>query len=152
MKILTNYIDRELNYFTSNEEWEKQIPKDNWCLILISNSNNDQLIDKIISKSISNNVGYICGIGSKHDYIHNQADLEYALRDIGESKHPKPKYQIMTVGDDGLEEGIWFGLNLTFNGDVEINKIHIIDTDCKWKNEIVELIAKFKEGYLPEEK
>lgn len=151
MRIKTDYIDRELYYSTTKNEWEKQIPTDNWCLILISNSNNEKVIDEIISKSITNNVGYICGIGTKHDYIHNQADSEYLIRDIGESNHPKPKYHIMTVGDEELDEGIWYGLNLTFNGDIEINKIYIIDTDCTWEKEIEELITKFKEGYLPKE-
>jgi hypothetical protein len=151
LRIKTDYIDRELYYSTSESEWEKQLPYDNWCLILISNSNDEKILDKIISKSITNNVEYICGIGTKHDYIHNQADSDYVMRDIGESKHPKPKYHIMTVGDEELDEGIWFGLNLAFNEDVEINKIHIIDTDCKWKNEIEKLITKFKEGYLPNE-
>jgi len=151
LKIQTDYIDRELYYSTTKEEWQTQIPTDNWCLILISNSENEKEIDEIIRASISNNVGYICGIGIKHDYIHNQADEEYVLRDIGKSIYPKPKYHIITVGDEELDEGIWYGLNLTFNGDVEISKIQIIDTDCKWKTEIERLIAKFKEGYLPNE-
>lgn len=151
MKIQTNYIGRELYYSTTKDEWQSQIPNDNWCLILISNSENEKEIDEIISASISNNVGYICGIGTKHDYIHNQADQEYVLRDIGESIYPEPKYNIMTVGDEELDEGIWCGLNLTFNGNVEISKIQIIDTDCKWKTEIEKLITKFKEGYLPNE-
>jgi hypothetical protein len=149
LRIQTDYIDRELFYSTSTDEWITQMPEDNWCLILISNSNNEELIDRIISESISRNVGYICGVGTKHDYIHNQADIEFVKRDIGESEFPKPKYHIMTVGDEGLDEGLWFGLNLTFNGDVEIDKIQIIDTDCKWKGEILELINRFKEGYLP---
>jgi len=151
MKIETDYISRTIYYSSIKEDWLSTIPKDNCCLIIISNTNNEQVIDKIISESISNNVAYICGIGTKHDYIHNQADSEYVIRDIGESEHSKPKYHIITVGGENLDEGIWFGLNLTFNGDVEIDKIQIIDTDCKWKNEIVKLISKFKEGYLPDE-
>jgi hypothetical protein len=150
MKINTDYIQRELHYLTINEEWQSQLPNDNWCLILISNLENEQLIDEIISKSITNNVGYICGIGIKHDYIHNEADSEYVLRDIGESKNPKPKYHIMTVGDEDLDEGIWFGLNLTFHNESEMDKINIIDTDCKWKTEIEKLITRYKEGHLPD--
>jgi len=151
MKIETDYITRTLYYSTIQDDWLKILPKDNWCLIIISNNDNEQVIDKIISESISNNVAYICGIGKKHDYIHNQADSEYVIRDIGESEHPKPKYHIITVGDEYLDEGLWFGLNLTFNGDIEIDRIQIVDTDCKWKNEIEKLLRKFKEGYLPDE-
>ncbi|MBK8504652.1 MAG: hypothetical protein IPL46_22055 [Saprospiraceae bacterium] len=151
LRIQTDYIDRELYYSTSKDEWESQMPNNNWCLILISNLDNEVLIDEIISKSITNNVGYICGIGQNHVYIHNQADNEYVERDIGESEFPKSKYHIMTVGDEDLDEGIWFGLNLSFNGEVDIDKIHIIDTDCKWEDEIVKLISRFKEGYLPNE-
>lgn len=151
MRIETDYIGRELNDSTSKSEWGKQMPIDNWCLILISNSNDEEILDKIISKSITNNVGYICGIGSNHDYIHNQADSEYVMRDIGESEYPKPKYHIMTVGDLELDEGIWFGLNLTFQDEVKIDNIYIVDVDCKWENEIKSLITRFKEGYLPNE-
>lgn len=126
------------------------MPNDNWCLILISNTNNDKLLDQIIETSISNNVGYICGIGTKHKYIHNQADIEFVIREVGESKFPKPKYNIMTVGDEDFEEGIWFGLTNTFNRDVEIDKILIIDTDCNCKPQLLNLIKKFENGYLPE--
>lgn len=150
MKIETNYITRNLNYVTIQEDWLNVLPKDKWCLILISNNNNEKLIDEIIVKSISNNVGYICGIGSKHNYIHNQADNEYVNRDLGESKFPKPKYHIMTVGGEDFEEEIWFGLMNTFNGDVEIDEILIIDTDCTWKLELLSLIRKFEDGYLPD--
>ena len=76
--------------------------------------------------------------------------MGYVIRDLGESKLPKPKYHIMTVGDEDFEEGIWFGLMCTFNGDVEIDKIHIIDTDCKWKNQLTQLLKKFEDGYLPD--
>lgn len=151
MRIKTNYIDRELHYSTTIDNWAGEIPIDNWCLILISNTDNNQEIDEIISKSISNHVAYICGIGSKHDYIHDQADSEFVIRDMEESKYKKPKYFLMTVGDEKLDEGLWFGLNLTFHGDTEINKIHIIDTDCKWLTEIEQLIIKFKDEYLPDE-
>lgn len=150
MKISSNYIQRKLFYSTSREDWKTVLPKDNWCLILISNRNNEKLLDDIISESISSNVGYICGIGTKHNYIHNQADIEYVDRDIGESKYPKPKYHIMTVGDEDFEEGIWFGLMNTFNSDVEIDEILIIDTDCSWKEELLSLIIKFENGYLPD--
>jgi len=150
LRILTNYIERQLFYSTSDEEWSTKIPKDKWCLILISNTNNEKQIDEIISESISNNVGYICGIGKTHNYIHNQADIEFVNRDIGESKFSKPKYHIMTVGGEDFEEGIWFGLMNTFNGEVEIDKILIIDTDCNWKPELLNLIKKFENGYLPD--
>lgn len=151
MKFTTDYIERELFYLTTDEDWQSQIPKDNWSLILISNLENEKVIDEIISVAISKNVGYVCGIGTQHDYIHNQTDSEYVLRDIGESKFSKPKYHIITVGDEDFEEGMWFGLNLTFHGDIEIDKIQIIDTDCQWKEEIEKLIKRFKEGYLPDE-
>jgi hypothetical protein len=149
LKIHTNFIHRKLFYSTSDEDWQAELPKDNWCLILISNTNNEKLIDNILSESISNNVGYICGIGIKPNYIHNQADIEFVKRDIGDSKYPQPKYYIMTVGDEDFEEGIWFGLMNTFNGDVEIDKIQIIDTDCTWKSELLILLDKFEHGYLP---
>ena len=152
MRIQTDYIDKELYYFHSNEDWRSHMPEDNWCLILISNTGNEGLLNEIIDESISRNVGYICGIGNKHEYIHDQADEEFVIRDIGESENPKPKYHIITVSDKELDEGLWFGLNLTFNEEVEIRIIYIIDTDDTWREEIVNLIGRFKEGFLPNEK
>jgi len=149
LKFLADYKKRDLFYSTLKNEWEQQMPTDNWCLVLISNSNNEKTIDKVISKSITNNVCYIVGIGTQQDYIHNQADTEYVMRDIGQSNFPQPKYHVITVGEKDLDEGIWYSLNLTFKGDTEINKIQIIDLDCKWKNEIVKLLTKFKEDNTP---
>lgn len=150
MRIESKYIERELIFCTTNEKWETFLPLDNWCLVLIANEADELILDEIIQKSISNSVGYICGIGMKYDYIHKQSDNEYILRDIGQSNLSKPKYHIMTFGEEDFEEGIWFGLMCTFNRDVEIDKIIIIDTDCKWKSELINLIKKFEEGYLPE--
>lgn len=150
MKIQTSYIDREISYLTVKDNWRKQLPDDNWCLVLIANKVDEKLLDEIIEIAVSNNVGYICGIGEMHDYIHNQSDSEYVMREIGESKFKKPKYHIMTVGDDDFEEGIWYGLMCTFSGEVAIDKIQILDADCTWKDKLKKLIKKFEEGYLPE--
>ncbi len=57
----------------------------------------------------------------------------------------------MTAGEEDFEEGIWFGLNLTFNSETEINEILILDIAKKYKSRTLDLIRKFENGYLPPE-
>lgn len=151
MKINIDYTDRELYYSSVDLDWRAELPNDNWCLILIANMTQHKLIDEVICESLTRNVGYICGIGKEHDYIHDIADEEYVSREIGISNFDKPKYVVMTSGLLDFEEGLWFGLNLTLTDEVDIIRTHIIDIDCKWKNEIENLIVKFKTGYIPME-
>jgi len=150
LKIQTNYIKRELHFTDVDCDWKSELLEDNWCLILIANSSDQNLLDEIISDAISNNVGYICGIGKQHDYIHEESDLECVLRDVGESVYEKTKHLVMTTGNENLEEGLWFGLNCTFNDEVEIEKILIVDSDNKWLPTIEELLQRFTEGYIPD--
>jgi len=54
----------------------------------------------------------------------------------------------MTDSDENFEEEIWFGLMNTFNGEFDINKIIIIDTDRNWKQKLLTLIEKFERAYF----
>ncbi|AUP80395.1 hypothetical protein [Flavivirga eckloniae] len=150
-KIKTNITNRAIKFveFDTEKNWISDFPNDNWCLILIANEKKTNYFEEIIRKSIDRNVGYICGVGKQADLIHNIADEEIVFRDIDIDDHFLPKHHIMTVRYEDFENGIWFGLNLTFNSETKINQIVIVDVTKKAFDKTTELINKFENGYLP---
>ena len=138
-----SYIEHD-----TSKNWIKDFPTENWCLIIISNEKKPRYFDEIIRKSIDRNVGYIVVIGEQHDLIHDMADEEIVFRDIDIENHYLPKHAIMTVGEEDLEVGLWFGLNYTLNEEVKINEIIILDLIKSTYTQIIELIDKFKKQPL----
>lgn len=152
MKIIeTDITNRKISYveFDTTKNWIIDFPTDNWCLILIADEKKSTYFDEIIRKSIDRNVGYICGVGKQHDLIHEMADEVLVFREVDIDDYYLPKHSIMTVGDEDFENGIWFGLNLTFNNETEINEIVILDLTKKAYPKLTELINKMENGYLP---
>ena len=152
-KIETDITDRTIKFveFDTAKNWISDFPTNNWCLIIIADEKQTNYFDEIIRKSIDRNVGYICGVGKQADLIHNMADEEIEFRDVDIDDHYLPMHVIMTVGDLDFENGIWFGLHLTFNSETEINEIIIVDVTKKAFDKTTELIKKFETGYLPVE-
>ena len=153
-EINTKITDRKISFveYDTSKNWIEKIPSDNWCLIIIADEKKQNYFDEIIRKSIDRNVGYICGVGKQHDLIHEMADEEIVFREVDIDDYYLPKHCIMTVGDEDFENGIWFGLNLTFNPETEINEIVILDLTKKAFSKTTELIKKMENGYLPQEK
>lgn len=153
-KIDTDIINRKISFveFDTAKNWIANFPNENWCLIIIADEKEQNYFDEIIRKSIDRNVGYVCGVGKQHDLIHEMADEEIVFREVDIDDYYLPKHCIMTVGDEDFENGIWFGLNLTFNPETEINEIVILDLTKKAFTKTTELIKKIENGYLPTEK
>ena len=152
--IQTNITDRKIRFveYDTAKNWIKNFPTDNWCLIIIADEKQTRYFDEIIRKSINRNVGYICAIGKQQELIHDLADEEIVFRDVNIENRYLPNHTIMTVGDEDFEEGIWFGLNCTFNDESEIKEIVILDLTKDAYKPTVELIEKFEKGYLPPDK
>ena len=145
---ITDRVVKFIEYDTSSN-WIADFPTDNWCLLLIADDKQTNYFDEIIRKSINRNVGYICGIGQQAELIHTMADDEIGFRDVDNEDNYLPKHNIMTVGDQDFENGLWFGLNLTFNSDTEINTIVILDVTKEAYKKTVDLIKRMESGYLP---
>jgi len=155
MKIIeTDITNRKINFveFDTAKNWIADFPTKNWCLIIIATEKKQNYFDEIIRKSIDKNVGYICGVGKQHDLIHEMADEEIVFREVDIDDYYLPKHCIMTVGNDDFENGIWFGLNMTFNPETEIDEIVILDLTKKAFAKTTELVRKIENGYLPAEK
>ncbi|MFL1896431.1 hypothetical protein ACJRPK_12070 [Aquimarina sp. 2-A2] len=150
-KIETNITDKIIKSveFDTAKNWVSDFPTDNWCLILIADEKQTNYFDEIIQKSIDRNVGYIWGVGKQADLIHSMADEEIGFRDVDIDDHYLPEHVIMTVGNEDFDNGIWYGLNLTFNSETDINEILIVDVTNKAFEKTTQLIKKFENGFLP---
>jgi len=135
--------------FDTSKNWAKNFPNKNWCIIVIADEKNEKYFDEIIRKSIDKNVAYICSVGKQHEIIHNMADEEIVFREVDIDNLYLPKHNIITVGDEDFENGIWFGIYLTQNEKIEIKEIVILDITKNAKENLTELVAKFENGYLP---
>jgi hypothetical protein len=150
-KIETILTNRKISFveYDIAKNWIVNFPIKNWCLIIIADEKKPTYFDEIIRKSIDRNVGYICGVGEQHDLLHEMADEEIVFRGVDIDDYYLPEHCIMTVGEEDFENGIWFGLTLTFNSETEINDIVILDLTKKAFTKTIELIKKMERGYLP---
>ena len=76
------------------------------------------------------------------------ADEEIIFREVDVENLYLPKHSIVTIGNSDFENGIWEGIYISFNGDVEIKKVVILDVENKYFDEIKNLIEKFNEDYI----
>lgn len=151
--IPTKNKDRSINYTQDHDlaKLSKYLPKENWCLIIIANEKEQDKFVELISISIDSNVGYICGIGIQQELIHDLADEVITYREVVEEGLYLPKHDIITVGDDDLEEGLWFGLYCALNDGEEIIDYLIVDFTRQQEKKIIKLVERFDDGYLPPE-
>ena len=136
--------------FDTEKNWISDFPNKNWCLIIIADEKNTNYFDEIIRKSIDKNVGYICGVGKQNELIHKMADEEIEFRNVDIDNYYLPEHVIMTIGEKDFDNGIWFGLNLTYNSETDINEIIILDVTKNALSKTIELIDKFEKGYFPD--
>ncbi len=152
MKIIeTDLTNRKIRFveFDTAKNWIENFPTDNWCLIIIADEKKPKYFNEIIRKSIDRNVGYICAIGKQHTEIRELTDEIIAIRESEIEDNYLPKHGIITVGDEDFENGIWYGLNLTFNQETDIVEIIILDLTKLAFKKITDLIKKMENGYLP---
>ena len=151
MTLIGNLNNRVINYveYDTSNNWIEIFPNENWNIVIIANDKNERYFNEIISKSIDKNVVYICSVGKQHDFIHDMADDEIVYRDVDIENLYLPKHHIITVSDEDVEEGIWFGIYSAYTDEVEIKQILILDFTKNTKEKIIKLISKFQAGYLP---
>ena len=135
--------------FDTSRNWIAEFPTENWCLVIIAEEEKRNYFDEIIRKAIDRNVGYIYSVGKQHDLIHDMADDELLIRDI--ENLPLPKHIVMTAGEEDFENGIWCGINITYQDETEMNQIIILDVTRKAFEKTAKLVREFELGYLPED-
>lgn len=95
--------------YSTETNWIKDIPKENWLCILVDNNRQRNYIDEVISKILNNDVCYVCTVGQSCEQTHDLIDEEIVFREVDIDKLHLPKHHIMTTWHHDFEEGIWFG-------------------------------------------
>lgn len=138
--------NRELIFITYSTEknWEKDLPKNNWLCILVDNNRPRQFIDEVISKIIENDVCWVLTVGQSCELIHDLVDEEIVFRQVDIDDLYLPKHDIMTTWHTNFDEGIWFGIFAANDEDVKIDKVVILDMTAGEEGQrITKLIDKF---------
>lgn len=109
--------DREVIFikYSTEENWSKNIPKENWLCILVDNDRPKRYLNEVIAKIINNDVCYVCTIGQSSENTHDLIDEEIAFREVDIEDHYLPKHGIVTVWDTNMTEGIWFAFYAAHN-------------------------------------
>lgn len=139
--------NRELIFITYSTEknWQKDLPKSNWLCILVDNDRAREYIDEVICKIIESDVCWVLTVGESCEHNHDLVDEEIVFRQVDIDDLYLPKHDIMTSWHTDFEEGIWFGIFAANDEDVQINKVVILDmTEGKEEQRIKKLIEKFK--------
>ena len=140
--------NRELIFSTYSTEknWEKDLPKDNWLCIVVDNDRPRQHIDEVISKIIKNDVCWVLTVGQSCELIHDLVDEEIVFRETDVEGRYLPKHEIRTTWHADFDEGIWFGIFAANDEDVQIDKVLILDlTAGVERQRITKLIDSFNE-------
>jgi hypothetical protein len=140
--------NRELIFITYSTEknWEKDLPKKNWLCIVVDNGRPRQYIDEVISKIIENDVCWVLTVGQSCELIHDLVDEEIVFRQVDIDDLYLPKHDIMTTWHMDFDEGIWFGIFAANDEDVQIDKVVILDmTAGEERQRITKLIDGFNE-------
>ena len=152
MQKLAEILDRKILFeeFDTSKNWISDFPNENWCLIIIAEEENKNYFQEIIRKTIERNVGYIFSVGKQHELIHYMADEEIIFREVDIENHYLPKHSIMTAGDEDFENGVSQGIYITYQSEIQINQVVILDVTRQAFSKTYELVSKFESGYLPE--
>lgn len=138
--------NRELIFITYSTEknWEKDLPKNNWLCILVDNDRPRQYIDEVISKIIENDVSWVLTVGQSCELIHDLIDEEIVFRQVDIDHLYLPKHDIMTTWHKDFDEGIWFGIFAANDGDLQIDKVVFLDmTEGEEGQRISKLIEEY---------
>jgi len=131
--------------YSTEKNWEKDLPKNNWLCILVDNDRPRQYVDEVISKIIENDVCWVLTVGQSCELTHDLIDEEIVFRQIDIDNLYLPKHDIMTTWHKNFDEGIWFGIFAANDEDVQIDKVVILDmTAGEEEQRITKLIDGFK--------
>lgn len=151
MIYLNHILNKEIYYsqFSTDGNWIKKFPEENWAIIIIADEKNLNYFSEIINKCINKNVAFITSVGNQSNLIHDLADEEIIFREVDIEKLYLPKHPIITIANEDFENGIWEGVYISLNEEVEIKKVVILDVEKKYLDDIKNITDKFKKGYIP---
>lgn len=153
METLGFINEREVLYLKHHIgiNWSKELPISNWLLVAIVELDNTSILDEIARKVIDKDVCYACCTGTFGEKMHDLIDENLVIRETEIEELHFPNHQVMTIWHKDTVEGLWFAAYSSFHETELIERIVCLDIGKDSNKEaIVELIDKFKSGYIPD--
>lgn len=137
---------------TIDINWTKNLPDSNWLLVAIVEIDDINILDEIARKVIDKDVCYACCIGSFGEKLHDLIDENLVVREVEIEKLHLPKHQVMTTWHENIINGLWFAAFSAFHETEQIEKIYCLYIGKESnKEEVLDLIDKFNNGFIPED-
>lgn len=158
MDKIGEYNNRLIYYIRYKDDnvLHDKLPTDNWLVLPICDTKENELISKISYICIDKNVRYLCALGQECEMIHDIFDQTIITRrldkglnvDNAEDFEREP----MTTWHHDFEEGVWFSLTNAFDDYIDINQVICLDLTKKGvKEKLIQTINKISTGWLPDD-
>lgn len=159
MELLGRINRRKIYYVQvrNNPEWKSKLPNNDWVAFTIANKEYEEMAPVVVNTCIDNNISYACCAGNLASRAEVYFDEELSWRSIDNEVQRKEKSDdknsLMTTAHRNLAEGFWFASVVANDNNFDIDKVVCIDmTKLKVRNELLDLIGKINNGWLPEDK
>ncbi|WP_419698689.1 DUF7684 family protein [Mucilaginibacter sp. NFX135] len=108
--------------YSQKLDWTKEMPNENWLLIVVAEDKNKQLLNEIARKALDRNVCYVCCLGQQSELLHDIVDEEIVIREVDPEYNPLTHF-IVTTWDFNIEKGLWNAIYTANNDEGEINTV-----------------------------
>lgn len=122
--------DREIVVvrYSTEQNWDKDIPNENWLCVLVDNDSPTTNVKEAISRILDKNVCYVCTTGESCEKNHDLVDNEISSREIDLEGPSLPEHFIITAWRKDFDQGVLFAIFEAGNDDVSsIEKVVILD-------------------------
>lgn len=114
--------------YSTDQNWYKDIPDENWLCVLVDNDSPVTCIKEAISRILDKNVCYVCTTGENCEKNHDLLDDEISCREIDLEGRHLPEHFILTARHKDFDQGVLFAIFEAGNDDVSsIDKVVILD-------------------------
>ena len=128
----------------SEADWHSLMPKEQWVLVIIAESEKSSILEEIVISIIDNNPLYICCVGEQAEKLHDFVDDLILLKNVNNDKNHLPDHFIMTTWDADWKEALWYAAFAAVDDD-GIKTVLCLDATRNGKE--VELIHFVHGGY-----
>lgn len=122
-----NNREIRLVQYSTEKNWLQELPSKDWLCVLCVQETPKRYINEVLAKIITNDVCYVCTIGSQCEFVHDLLDEEIVYRETEEPPLYLPKHDIMTTWHNDFDDGIWFAIYEANDDQIEIKNVLILD-------------------------
>ncbi len=154
---LIGRVNRRKIYYVqvrNNPEWKYSLPKNDWVVFTIANTEDEELVPPATKICLDKNVAYTCSAGTLAHWSEQYFDEEITWRAIDYEIQTKKEFDYenspVTTAHKNFSEGFWFAATLANDPYIEIDKVVCLDfTKRKVKQHLTKLVEKINSGWLP---